>query len=117
MGFKKSKAFEQIRVPMLVKMSNEDGGGLAETEVARAQSRLPAVVKPPVLMAPYSSLSRVLKVGLTSKTLSQMELSEAALWTIRPRLITRIWSAFKIVLRRCAMMKLVRPAIKRSSAP
>lgn len=53
-----------------------------------AQGRLPAVVKPPVLMAPYSSLSRVLKVGLTSKTLSQMELSELALWTIRPRLMS-----------------------------
>ncbi len=53
-----------------------------------AQNRLPAVVKPPVLMAPYSSLSRVLKVGLTSKTLDQMELSELALWTIRPRLMS-----------------------------
>ncbi len=53
-----------------------------------AQNRLPAVVKPPVLMAPYSSLSRALKVGLTSKTLAQMELSELALWTIRPRLMS-----------------------------
>lgn len=53
-----------------------------------AQNRLPAVVKPPVLMAPYSSLSRVLKVGLTSKTLDQMELSELSRWTIRPRLMS-----------------------------
>lgn len=53
-----------------------------------AQSRLPAVVKPPVLMAPYSSLSRVLKVGLTSKTLTQMEMSELARWTMRPRLMS-----------------------------
>jgi CzcA family heavy metal efflux pump len=53
-----------------------------------AQSRLPAVVKPPVLMAPYSSLSRVLKVGLTSKTLSQMEMSEMARWTMRPRIMS-----------------------------
>lgn len=53
-----------------------------------AQNRLPAVIKPPVLMAPYSSLSRVLKVGLTSQTLDQMELSELARWTIRPRLMS-----------------------------
>ncbi len=53
-----------------------------------AQSRLPTVVKPPVLMAPYSSLSRVLKVGLTSTTLPQMELSELARWTMRPRLMS-----------------------------
>lgn len=60
---------------------------LAQERLNLAQGRLPAVVKPPVLMAPYSSLSRVLKVGLTSRTLSQMELSERALWTIRPRLM------------------------------
>lgn len=53
-----------------------------------AQGRLPTVVKPPVLMAPYSSLSRVLKVGLTSQTLDQMELSELARWTMRPRLMS-----------------------------
>ncbi|MBI5690174.1 MAG: efflux RND transporter permease subunit [Verrucomicrobia bacterium] len=60
---------------------------LVQERLNLAQNRLPAVVKPPVLMAPYSSLSRVLKVGLTSKTLSQMELSELALWTMRPRLM------------------------------
>lgn len=61
---------------------------LAQERLNLAQNRLPAVVKPPVLMSPYSSLSRVLKVGLTSKTLSQMELSETAVWTIRPRLMS-----------------------------
>lgn len=61
---------------------------LVQERLNLAQSRLPAVVKPPVLMAPYSSLSRVLKVGLTSKTLSQMEMSELARWTMRPRLMS-----------------------------
>lgn len=61
---------------------------LVQERLNLAQTRLPAVVKPPVLMAPYSSLSRVLKVGLTSTNLTQMELSELALWTIRPRLMT-----------------------------
>jgi CzcA family heavy metal efflux pump len=61
---------------------------LVQERLNLAQTRLPAVVKPPVLMAPYSSLSRVLKVGLTSTNLSQMDLSELALWTIRPRLMT-----------------------------
>src|SRR5512139_401084 len=60
---------------------------LVQERLALAQNRLPAVVKPPVLMAPYSSLSRALKIGISSKTLSQMELSELALWTIRPRLM------------------------------
>lgn len=61
---------------------------LVQERLNLAQNRLPAVVKPPVLMAPYSSLSRVLKVGLTSKTLSQMEMSELARWTMRPRLMS-----------------------------
>lgn len=61
---------------------------LVQERLNLAQSRLPAVVKPPVLMAPYSSLSRVLKVGLTSEALTQMELSELARWTMRPRLMS-----------------------------
>lgn len=61
---------------------------LVQERLNLAQNRLPAVVKPPVLMAPYSSLSRVLKVGLRSDSLDQMELSEIALWTMRPRLMS-----------------------------
>jgi len=61
---------------------------LVQERLNLAQNRLPAVVKPPVLMAPYSSLSRVLKVGLKSDTLTQMEMSELARWTMRPRLMS-----------------------------
>ncbi|HWB01937.1 MAG TPA: efflux RND transporter permease subunit [Verrucomicrobiales bacterium] len=61
---------------------------LVQERLALAQSRLPAVVKSPVLMAPYSSLSRAMKIGVTSKTLSQTQLSELALWTMRPRLMS-----------------------------
>ena len=61
---------------------------LVQERLNLAQNRLPAVVKPPVLMSPYSSLSRVLKVGLRSETLTQMEMSELARWTMRPRLMS-----------------------------
>lgn len=61
---------------------------LVQERLMLAQSRLPAVVKAPVLMAPYSSLSRAMKIGVSSKKLSQMELSELALWTMRPRLMS-----------------------------
>lgn len=33
-GFRKSKALEEIRVPMLVNMANEEGTGLTQVEVA-----------------------------------------------------------------------------------
>ncbi|OAI29764.1 efflux RND transporter permease subunit, partial [Methylomonas koyamae] len=40
-----------------------------------------------VMLSPLSSTSRALKIGISSKKLSQMALSELALWTIRPRLM------------------------------
>ncbi|MBX7166272.1 MAG: efflux RND transporter permease subunit [Pirellulales bacterium] len=60
---------------------------LVQERLAIEASRLPQVTKPPVILPPLSSTSRVLKVGITSKKLTQMELSELAKWTIRPRLM------------------------------
>ncbi|SIO38563.1 heavy metal efflux pump, CzcA family [Singulisphaera sp. GP187] len=50
--------------------------------------RLPAAARPPVILPPLSSTSRLLKVGLSSKTLSQMDMTILAKWTIRPRLMS-----------------------------
>ena len=61
---------------------------LVNERLTIAASRLPAVVRPPVILSPLSSLSRVMKIGVTSKTLTQMDLSELAKWTIRPRLMS-----------------------------
>lgn len=60
---------------------------LVQERLARIAATLPPVAHPPVLLSPLSSTSRVLKVGLTSPTLSQTELTTLARWTIRPRLI------------------------------
>jgi len=60
---------------------------LVQERVATVAPRLPAVARPPVLLPPLSSTSRALKIGVSSKTLSQMDLSELATWTIRPRLM------------------------------
>lgn len=59
-----------------------------QERLSLAASRLPIVAKPPVMMPPLSSLSRVLKVGITSKTLSQIDISTLTMWTIRPRLMS-----------------------------
>src|SRR5271170_844470 len=50
-------------------------------------ARLPAAAHQPVILSPLSSTSRLLKIGVSSKTLSQMELTILAKWTIRPRLM------------------------------
>lgn len=60
---------------------------LVSERLAIEASRLPAVAKPPVILSPLSSTSRVLKIGIWSEKLSQMEMTELAKWTIRPRLM------------------------------
>ena len=60
---------------------------LVQERLRATASRLPAVAQPPVILSPLSSTSRVLKIGIISETLTQMELTTLALWTIRPRLM------------------------------
>jgi len=60
---------------------------LVQERLALAASRLPAVAKPPVILSPLSSTSRVMKIGMSSQTLSQMEMTDLARWTMRPRLM------------------------------
>jgi CzcA family heavy metal efflux pump len=59
-----------------------------QERVAAEAVRLPAVARSPVILQPLSSLSRVMKIGISSETLSQRELSVLALWTIRPKLMS-----------------------------
>ncbi len=61
---------------------------LVQERLTPVAQLLPDVALPPVILSPLSSTSRVLKIGLSSETLSQMELSTIALWTIRPRLMS-----------------------------
>jgi CzcA family heavy metal efflux pump len=60
---------------------------LVQERVAVASRQLPVVAHAPVLLPPLSSTSRALKIGVSSKTLSQMDLTDLAKWTIRPRLM------------------------------
>jgi Cu/Ag efflux pump CusA len=49
---------------------------------------LPNVSKSPAMIQPLSSSSRVAMVGLSSKTVSLIDMSVLARWTIRPRLLS-----------------------------
>lgn len=60
---------------------------MVQERVTQAQARLPAAARPPIMLAPLSSTSRAMKIGISSKKLDQMELSELVRWTIRPRLM------------------------------
>lgn len=71
----------------------EPGADLVESRMlvaerlARGAPQLPLVARPPVMLSPLSSTSRVLKIGVWSSTLSQMELTDLARWIVRPRLM------------------------------
>ncbi len=60
---------------------------LVQERLAAEAPRLPAVSRPPVILQPLSSLSRMMKIGMWSEKLSQRDLTELAVWTIRPRLM------------------------------
>lgn len=60
---------------------------LVQERLAVEAPRLPAVARPPVILQPLSSLSRMLKIGMWSDKLTQQQVSELAVWTIRPRLM------------------------------
>ncbi len=59
-----------------------------QERVTAAAARLPVVARPPVVLQPLSSLSRVMKIGLSSKSLSQQDMTVLTLWTIRPKLMS-----------------------------
>src|SRR3954454_18804131 len=48
---------------------------------------LPNVGKPPQMLQPMSSTSRVMMIGLSSQKLTPIQLSVLARWTVRPRLM------------------------------
>src|SRR6185503_12338458 len=48
---------------------------------------LPNVSKPPQMLQPVSSTSRVMMIGMATDRLSPIELSVLARWTVRPRLM------------------------------
>ena len=59
-----------------------------QERVAAEAVRLPTVARPPIILQPLSSLSRVMKIGMSSKTMSQQDMTVLTLWTIRPKLMS-----------------------------
>ena len=60
---------------------------LVSERMALATTTLPTWAAPPFMMPPLSSTSRVMKIGISSKDKSVMDLSMIAYWTIRARLL------------------------------
>lgn len=58
-----------------------------QERLALVAQTLPRLSRPPVMLPPLSSLSRLMKIGISSTTMSQMEMTQVAFWTMRPKLM------------------------------
>jgi len=61
---------------------------LVQERVENVTPTLPTWASPPFMMQPLSATSRVMKIGITSKDLSVMDLSLISYWTIRSRVLS-----------------------------
>jgi CzcA family heavy metal efflux pump len=60
---------------------------LVQEHLQTVAPTLPTWAAPPILMQPVSSTSRIMKIGLSSKSLSLMNLSMTAYWKVRARIL------------------------------
>lgn len=60
---------------------------LVQERLQTVTPTLPTWAAPPFLMQPVSATSRIMKVGLSSRTMSLMDMSLTAYWKIRSRLL------------------------------
>ncbi len=60
---------------------------LVQERLATVLPTMPTWAAPPVIMPPVSTTGRFMKIGLSSKTVSLMDMSMVSYWTIRARLL------------------------------
>src|SRR2546425_253502 len=60
---------------------------MVEERIAMVTPTMPRWAAPPVVLPPLSSTSRMMKIGISSKTRSVIDLSMITYWTIRQRLL------------------------------
>jgi CzcA family heavy metal efflux pump len=60
---------------------------LVQERVSTVTHTLPTWASPPIMLPPLSATSRMMKIGISSKTRSVMDLSMITYWTIRQRLL------------------------------
>jgi CzcA family heavy metal efflux pump len=60
---------------------------LVAERLAAESGRLPKVASAPIVQPPVSATSGVMKIGMTSVTRSRVDISAAARWVVRPRLM------------------------------
>jgi CzcA family heavy metal efflux pump len=86
----RSKSVEQLSSIELIFNRGVDlleARQLVAERIGTVTPTLPTWSSPPFMIQPLSATSRVMKIGLSSKTLSQIDMSMIAYWNIRARLL------------------------------
>src|SRR5881409_2589848 len=86
----RSKSVSQLSsVKMLFKRGTDllRARQMVEERIAMVTPSMPKWAAPPIVLPPLSSTSRMMKIGISSKTRSVMDLSMITYWTIRQRLL------------------------------
>src|SRR5256886_6143533 len=86
----RSKSVSQLSsVKMLFKRGTDllRARQMVEERIAMVTPTMPRWAAPPVVLPPLSSTSRMMKIGISSKTRSVIDLSMITYWTIRQRLL------------------------------
>ncbi len=86
----RSKSIEQLSQIELIFDQGTDlltARQLVQERIATIIPTLPSWTSPPFMIQPLSATSRTMKIGLTSDTLSTIDMSMIAYWKIRARLL------------------------------
>ncbi|HYZ33839.1 MAG TPA: efflux RND transporter permease subunit [Crenalkalicoccus sp.] len=86
----RSKSVEQLSsITMILHPGSDElrTRQLVAERLVTAMPSLPTWAAPPVMMPPLSATSRVMKIGVTARDRSLMDLSMLAYWVIRARLL------------------------------
>ncbi len=86
----RSKSVPQLSSVLLIFKPDTDlliARQLVRERITQIRNTLPTWAAPPIMLQPLSATSRTMKIGISSKELSVMDLSMITYWTIRPRLL------------------------------
>jgi len=86
----RSKSVEQLSQIEMIFHEGEDlltARQLVAERIAVAAPTLPSWAAPPVIIAPQSATTRIMKIGMTSDRYDLLDLSMTAYWKVRARLL------------------------------
>jgi len=87
----RSKSVPQLSAIKMIFQTNSDlmlARQMVQERISLVTPGLPTWAAPPIILPPLSATSRCMKIGISSKKFSVIELSMVTYWTIRQRLMT-----------------------------